>query len=197
VIPEADAIEIVPRVLTDKPPALFQPYAGSNGDVPGFARAGDGYRFHSTGLTHDERGYPVMSVACQERQVRHLVDKVRGARSDIVRFEEDATDDADVVVIAYGITARVARMGVEIARARGVKVGVLRLVVLWPFPEERVRALADRVGAFVVPEINLGQISLEVERCAAGRARVVSVPHAGGGVHDPEAIAEAIVRSPA
>jgi 2-oxoglutarate ferredoxin oxidoreductase subunit alpha len=85
-------------------------------------------------------------------------------------------------------------MAIRIARERGVKVGFIRLVVLWPFPEQRIRDLAEHVRGFVVPEINLGQMVLEVERCAAGLARTQSVPHAGGGVHDPETIVEAIMR---
>ncbi len=99
------------------------------------------------------------------------------------------------MVVTYGITARVARLGIDLARRRGVRVGSLRLVVIWPFPERRIAELADRVGAFVVPEINYGQMVLEVERCAAGRCQVVPVSHGGGGVHDPEAIAGAIVEA--
>jgi 2-oxoglutarate ferredoxin oxidoreductase subunit alpha len=98
-------------------------------------------------------------------------------------------------VVSYGITSRVAQLGVERARQQGVKVGTLRLVVCWPFPEARVRELARGIKAFVVPEINFGQMSLEVERCAAGNAATIGVPHAGGGVHDPEAICQAILRA--
>jgi 2-oxoglutarate ferredoxin oxidoreductase subunit alpha len=195
VIPPAEEIEVVPRALTSLPPDQFLPYRVDGRPVPEFARAGDGYRFHTTGLTHDERGYPVMSADCQQACVTRLVEKIRKSADDIVRFEEADTKGADVVVVAYGITARVARMGIEIARKRRVKVGFLRLVTAWPFPERRVRELAQKVKAFVVPEINLGQMVLEVERCAAGKAAAVAVPHAGGGVHDPEAIAEAIVRA--
>ena len=82
--------------------------------------------------------------------------------------------------------------GIRLAREKGIKVGVLRLVVVWPFPGWRIRELAEKVKAFVVPELNLGQIVLEVERFTAGKANVVSVPHAGGAVHDPEIIANAI-----
>jgi 2-oxoglutarate ferredoxin oxidoreductase subunit alpha len=195
VIPPADEIEIVPRTLTTKSPDQFLPYRVDGRDVPEFARAGDGYRFHTTGLTHDERGYPVMSEECQEQCVRRLVEKIRGNADKIVRFEEEEIDGADVVLMAYGITARVARMGIELARDKGVKVGFLRLIVAWPFPEKLIRELAGQVKAFVVPEINYGQMVLEVERCAAGRASVVLLPHGGGGVHDPETIAEEIVRA--
>ena len=193
VIPAADEIEIVPRTLTSKPPGEYLPYKRNGRTVPEFARAGDGYRFHATGLTHDDRGYPMMSVECQAKTVGHLVNKIRKNADQIVRFEEYDVDGADVVVLAYGITARVARMGIEQAREQGVNVGFIRPIVIWPFPERRIREIAPRVDAFVVPEINFGQISLEVERCAAGQAATVAVTHPGGGVHDPKLICEAIV----
>ena len=195
VIPSAEEIDIVPRRLTEKPPGEYLPYKLNGRVVPEFARAGDGYRFHTTGLTHDERGYPEMTVECQERCVRRLLEKIQHNVEKISWFEEEGTDGADVVVVAYGITSRVARMGVELARKKGVKTGVLRLVVVWPFPEQRIRDLSEKVKAFVVPEINYGQVVLEVERCAAGRASATLVPHGGGGVHDPEDICEAILRA--
>ena len=146
-----------------------------------------------TGLTHDERGYPVIDAKCQASCVGRLLDKIRENRDRIERIEETETDGADVVVISYGITARVANMAAQLARKKGVKVGFLRLVVVWPFPERRIRELARQVQAFVVPEINYGQIVLEVERCAAGEAPAVPVSHPGGGVHDPNVICEAIL----
>ena len=195
VIPDAEEIEVEPRRLTAKPPQEFKPYFTNGGSVPEFARAGDGYRFHTTGLTHDERGYPVMSVDCQESCVHRLLTKIQDHTDEIVRFQEEGTEGAEVVVLAYGITARVARLAVEMAREEGVDAGFLRLVVIWPFPERRLRELARSVKSFVVPEINYGQIVLEVERCAAGHAAVVPVSHGGGGVHDPAAIARAIVEA--
>ncbi len=195
VIPPADQIDVVARKLSDAKPGEYLPYKVNGRPVPDMVRAGDGYRFHTTGLTHDERGYPVMSAATQQLNVQRIIDKIDRNVDDIVRFDEHALDDAEVVVVAYGITARVARMGIDLARRQGVRVGFLRPVVVWPFPEKRIRELADRVKAFVVPEINMGQIVLEVERCAAGRAPAIHVPHAGGGVHNPEAICKAIVEA--
>jgi 2-oxoglutarate ferredoxin oxidoreductase subunit alpha len=194
-IPPAEKIEVVPRAFTKKPPGAYHPYSTDGWPVPEFARAGDGYRFHSTGLTHDERGYPTMSLKAQAALVERLVTKIQGNADRIIRLEEVDTAGADVVVVAYGITARVARMGIELARKKKARVGLLRLITAWPFPEQRIGELAGKVSAFVVPEINLGQMVREVERAAAGRAGVVSVPHAGGGVHEPEVIAEAIVRA--
>ncbi len=193
VIPPAEDIEIVPRRLTGEPPGTYLPYRTNGRDVPEFARAGDGYRFHTTGLTHDERGYPVMSKECQETCVHRLIRKIKDHVDEIVQLEETGMEGADVAVVSYGITSRVARMGVDMARANGVKVGTLHLVTVWPFPEKRIRELAGKVGAFVVPEINYGQVVLEVERCASGRVPVVPVSHGGGGVHDPAAICEAIM----
>jgi 2-oxoglutarate ferredoxin oxidoreductase subunit alpha len=113
-------------------------------------------------------------------------------RDDIIEVVEDEVEGADVVVVAYGISARTAARPVRIAREMGLRVGLIKLVTVWPFAEERIRELAHHIKAFVVPEINLGQIALEVERCSGGEARTILVPHAGGGLHRPDDILEAI-----
>jgi 2-oxoglutarate ferredoxin oxidoreductase subunit alpha len=192
VIPEADRIEVEPRRFTDKPPGEYLPYETNGNDVPLMVAAGQGYRFHTTGLTHDARGYPDMSEGCQDVLVRRLVSKIKDHVDEILILEEEGLDDAECVVLAYGITSRVARGAVALAREAGLKTGLLRLKTVWPFPEKRIAELAERVKGFVVPEINLGQIALEVERCAAGKARTIPVTHAGGGVHTPEIIVQAI-----
>ena len=192
IIPPADRIEIYPRRLTKLPPDQYRPFEANGDLVPGMAHAGQGYRFHVTGLTHDERGYPAMNAEAQDKLIRRLRDKVRNAADRISIIEEERIEDADVVVVSYGITSRVAQRAIEMAREKGIKVGKLRLVVVWPFPEKRVREIARQVKAFVVPELNMGQIALEVERVAAGAARTICVPHAGGTVHRPEDIAQVI-----
>ncbi len=192
IIPPADQLAVLPRRLTKLPPGEYLPYRAGPDLVPDMVAAGLGYRIHSTGLTHDERGYPAMNVAAQKTLVLRLVDKIRRNAPDIIRVEARGLDGADAVVVSYGITSRVARAAVQRAQDEGRRVGELRLITLWPFPETMIRELAAGIRGFVVPEINLGQIVLEVERCAAGKARTVSVPHAGGGVHDPEQIYEAI-----
>ncbi|MFI5091465.1 MAG: 2-oxoacid:acceptor oxidoreductase subunit alpha [Terriglobales bacterium] len=192
VIPPADQIEVVPRKHTRKPVEEYLPYE-TNGDmVPEMAHAGEGYRFHMTGLTHDKRGYPDMTPPTQHKLVTRLVNKVRMAADRIAMFEEEATENADVIVVSYGITSRVAQRAIEMARDRGMKVGKLRLIMAWPFPETKIRQLAARTKAFVVPELNLGQMVREVERAAAGKAKTILVPHAGGTVHHPEDILTAI-----
>jgi 2-oxoglutarate ferredoxin oxidoreductase subunit alpha len=155
-------------------------------------KAGDGYRIHVTGLTHDDRGYPVIDAKTQDWMVRHLIDKIQRNKHKIIEFEEMNLDDADVAVVSYGISSRVAYRAMDLARAEGIKAGMLRLITAWPFCDEKIRELAERVKAFVVVEINFGQMSLEVERCAAGKAGTCLVPHAGGDIHDPDDILEAI-----
>ena len=117
---------------------------------------------------------------------------IRRDRASALGSEEDQLAAADVVVVSYGSTARVAAAGIDGARAKGLKVGGLRLLTVWPFPENRIRQLAKRAKAFVVPEINYGQVVLEVERCVGGQAKTVLVPHMGGDVHDPAVIQKAI-----
>ena len=177
-----------PRVA----PGEYLPYLPDADLVPPMAVAGEGYHFHVTGLTHDERGYPVMTAEAQDKLVRRLVDKIRINRNDIIMYDETQVEDASIIVCAYGISARIAYFAVKQARDAGIRAGLLRLITVWPFAEERIRELALQAEVFVVPEINYGQIVLEVERCAGGKARTMLVPHMGGGVHSPETILEAI-----
>jgi len=192
VIPPADQIELEPRRYTKVPPEEYLPFKPEKDLVPGMVRAGTGYRIHATGLTHDEKGYPVMHWQTQEKLVRRLVEKIRLNAEKIIEFEEEQIEDAEVILLSYGISSRVAIPAIQKARKEGIKVGVVRLVVVWPFPEKRVYQLAKKVKAFVVPEMNYGQMVLEVERAAKGQAEVFLVPHGGGWVHDPEDIYKVI-----
>ena len=183
---------LVTRRRPEVEPEEYLPYRTDGSLIPPMAVAGEGYRFHVTGLTHDERGYPVMTAEAQDRLIRRLVDKIRVNKADIIRYKEIQVEDADVIVCAYGITTRIAQFAVKLARDKGIRAGLLQFITIWPFAEEHIRELSSQAKAFVVPEINYGQIVLEVERCAGDRARAILVPHMGGGVHSPEAILEAI-----
>jgi 2-oxoglutarate ferredoxin oxidoreductase subunit alpha len=192
VIPEINSKELVNRPRPKVAPDKYLPYDSRKGLVTPMALAGEGYRFHVTGLTHDDRGYPVMTAEAQDKLIRRLVDKIRLNIKDITKYEEVNVNDAEVVVVSYGISARIARYAVQKARKEGIKAGLLRLITVWPFADDRIRELASAVKAFVVPEINYGQMVREVERCVAGKAKVRLIPHMGGGVHLPETILEAI-----
>ncbi len=194
-IPKASEIEVVERRWTTKKPGEYRVYAAGADMVPEMVKAGDGYRIHITGLTHDERGYPAMNPATQDTLVRRLIGKIRDNADKLVDVREAGVEGADVVVVSFGITSRVAGAAIEMARHRGVKVGHLRMVITWPFPATRIRELAGKVKAFVVPELNMGQMVLEVERTVAGRTAVLSAPHAGGTVHEPEVILAKIMEA--
>lgn len=193
VIPPPEQLQVTPRRFTQKKPGEFKPFEPVDGLVPEMTQAGAGHRIHVTGLTHDERGYPAMNVATQDRLMKRLIAKIDDNADKIIRLEEKGVDGAEVVLVSYGITSRVAERAAELARAQGVKVGSLRLITAWPFPDKRIRELAPRIKGFVVPELNFGQMSLEVERHAGGACPTRLVPHAGGTVHDPQVIAEAIL----
>lgn len=193
VIPEPEAIEIEARRFTNKKPGDYLPYEYGNDLIPDMTKAGDGHFFHITGLTHDEKGYPVMNWQTQEKLVRRLIEKIRNVADDIVIVEEENMKDAEIVVLSYGITSRVALKAIQMAKEKKLNhIGQMHLKTIWPFPEKRIRELAGKIKAFVVPEMNYGQMVLEVERCAAGKCKSILVPHGGGTVHDPQDIFKAI-----
>ncbi|MDQ7784800.1 MAG: 2-oxoacid:acceptor oxidoreductase subunit alpha [Desulfomonilaceae bacterium] len=192
VIPPRRELTVVERTYPNMPKNDYFPFE-STGSLPApMATAGQGYNVHVTGLTHDERGYPVITDIVQERNVRHIVDKIRKNAEKIIRVEAIGLTDAEVVLTAYGCTARVARQAFENLRDRGHKVGFLRLITVWPFPSNLIRELAPRVRAFVVPEINYGQVAYEVERTAQGKAEVMLMALMGGSIHTPEEIEDAV-----
>lgn len=195
IIPEAGEIAVTPRFYTSRTPQEFRLFQPAGNQAPEMVKAGDGYRFHVTGLTHDERGYPSMNVETQNRMIRRLNDKLKPFSNGRALCETENLEDAEVVVVSYGITSRVAQRALQLARERGIRAGKFRIISAWPFPVNHIRELADRVKAFVVPELNLGQMALEVERAAAGKAAVIPVTHAGGTVHNPEVILNAIVEA--
>jgi 2-oxoglutarate ferredoxin oxidoreductase subunit alpha len=156
------------------------------------AIAGEGYGIHVTGLTHDERGYPVMTAEAHADMVGRLTGKIRRNLRDIVLTESYRLEDAEVAVVSYGVSARSSLAAVDEARAKGIKAGLFRLVTVWPFPEEEIMALASRVRCFVTVELNLGQIHLEVQRCSRGKVPAFLVGHAGGTVIAPESILDVL-----
>ena len=199
VIPPPEEIEILTRPLVAKgelEPDRFRIYRshpdGSPGYVSPMVKAGDGYRIHVTGLTHDERGYPAMNPEANERNVSRIMEKITANHKDIIQVEKEKLRGADVVVVSYGISARTSLWPIEQARKEGLKVGYLRLITVWPFPEEIIAKLAEKVRAFIVPEINMGQISREVERCVKGKAEVIGVNKPGGDILDPRDVLAAI-----
>ena len=158
----------------------FAPYAETDDLVPFMPRPGEGLRAHVTGLTHMADGFPTQKPELASRALQRILDKIERHREQIESFETLETEDADVVIVAIGIVARAARRAVQDLRAEGIKAGLLRPVTLWPFPEAAVRAAAARARRVLVPEMNAGQLVLEVERLAGARGKVVGLNRIDG-----------------
>jgi 2-oxoglutarate ferredoxin oxidoreductase subunit alpha len=192
IIPEREKIVRTERRLPKTKPQEYAPFVPDSDLVPPMANAGDGYHVHISGLTHDQRGYPVITADTHEKLVKRLVDKIRVNAEKIYDWEERQTKDADIVIIAYGITARVVYQAITDARKEGIKVGIFRPKVIWPFPEPRIRELSKTVKSFLVPEINYGQIYLEVRRCVRETSNVLPMNLMGGRIHTPNEILDGI-----
>lgn len=192
VIPPAEEIKILNRKKPTVPPSQYMPFKPAENLVPPMAVFGEGYRFHATGLTHDEDGRPrTESIRVQQKLVQRLCDKIRKNSDKIVQVKEVMMEDAEIAVVAYGIESRAALSAVRKARNEGIKAGLLRLVTLWPFPDKQVAEVAKNTKMLVVPEMNYGQLVREVER-AAKSTPVTFLPKLGEEPHRPEEILEAI-----
>ena len=191
-LPVPESIEIIDRVKPDAPPHWYKPFEDSRTGVPPMANFGEGYRYHITGLTHDEMGFPTSKTDEIKALNERLFRKITLGLKDIQRFENMMTADAEFIIVAYGCVARAAKKAVVDLRKKGVKVGLLRLITLWPFPRRAFEPLAKKVKKFVVPEMNMGQIYREVVRVTAGRAKVVKVSRVDGEMITPQEIVEAL-----
>ncbi|MHB1679288.1 MAG: 2-oxoacid:acceptor oxidoreductase subunit alpha [bacterium] len=166
VIPEKDTLEIIDVKLPDVPPSEYKPYNYTSGKVTPLAPMGEGYRYHVTGLSHGETGFPSAKIEVIQDLQNWLIDKIYNNIKDIEKYEETMTEDADILIIAYGSVARSAKSALSMARAAGIKAGLFRPITIWPFPEERIKELSKKIKKILVPEMNMGQIILEVQRAA-------------------------------
>jgi 2-oxoglutarate ferredoxin oxidoreductase subunit alpha len=169
------------------PPEWYEVYGESPTDVPPLASFGRGYRFHITGLHHDTHGFPTERLDEVQAWIDRVFRKIDNSLDSIVLTESEWTDDMDMLVIAYGCVYRSARQAVKQARARGRRVGLLKLQTIWPFAEAVVEELSNHAERIIVPEMNLGQLALEVERIA-GRTRVRRVNRIDGQIIAPDEI---------
>lgn len=164
-LPRPDELEIIDRERPKGPPGSIRPFgADANDRPPAIPDFGTGYRYHITGLFHDETGFPSTNPQMTQRETERLVNKVEVHRDEMSYVEYLYVDDAEVVVVSYGCTGRSARAAVKAARARGLKVGLLRLITIWPFQEQVITAVAEKCSRFVVAELNLGDVANEIRR---------------------------------
>ena len=168
-----DHVDVYPRRQPKKTRAEgYEPFTPDEDLVPNVADFGKGYHIHVTGLIHDDTGFPVGSPAITEQSIRRLHEKIDRAGEEIIHTECSFMDDAEYAVVAFGGTARTAYEAVRAARARGEKVGLVRLITIWPFADKAIAALAQKVKGILVAEMNYGQIVGEVRRAAAGACPV-------------------------
>jgi len=191
VIPTPDKIHVVSRIRPTKISPDFIPFPYDQ-DFPAMAMAGHGFHVNVDSLTHDERGYPSLDNSVSERMLDHLTGKILNHADEIVETEEYRTDDAEVIIIAYGSTSRSALRVVKEARQKEKKVGLVRLITPWPFPTKKIEALGEQVRAMIVPEINYGQIEHVVREFAS--CPVIGVHHPAGALIPPQKIDSALER---
>lgn len=167
-LPAAASVPQVERRWASGPPESFQPYAADDDGVPAMARPGAGYRTHTTGLTHGENGFPSQKPEVVARNQTRLQTKLARNRNRHEAFETVRCEDAEILLVAIGVSSRAARRAVGLARQRGVKAGLFRPITLWPFPEAALRTVAAGSRVVLVPEMNAGQLRMEVERVVRG-----------------------------
>ena len=193
VMKKLDPTQLVNRKRPNVVPEKFIPYlADPKDDLPCMASFGDGYRWHVTGLTHNDWGFPTNNPEEIEKKMKRLMRKIDRFRDDIVEYETAFTDDAEILVLAYGSVARSSLSAVNEARSRGIKAGFFRPVTLWPFPDKEVEKLARKIKTIIVPELNCGQMVLEVERAVHGRSKVVAQSLVDGELFKPDQIFKVI-----
>ena len=192
VFPEKGELEVIDRTAPSVSPEQYKPYDAKFGDVPPLAAFGSGYRFHVTGLNKAEDGFPTTKASLVQAEEERQVRKVDANVDDIVKFEEYLLDDAEVAIVAFGSTSRSARFAVNEARKQGIKAGLFRIKTFWPFPDKQLKALSSKVKAFITPEMNLGMCTVEVQRCAEGKAPVHGIFRVDGEPINPGQILDKI-----
>lgn len=155
-------------------PEDFKAYATDDSLVPAMPPFGSGYRWHVTGLIHDETGFPKGTPGATVESTNRLHDKLYNNLDDIVEVENFKMDDAEYAIVAFGGAARAVYEAVNMARAEGIKVGLVRPITIWPFAEKQMLALAAKVKHIMVHELNYGQYVEEVQRVVAGKVPVTS-----------------------
>jgi 2-oxoglutarate ferredoxin oxidoreductase subunit alpha len=181
------------RKWASGPADAFQPYAAGEDGVPAMPRPGSGYRCHTTGLIHAESGFPTQNPEAVERNLGRLLTKLDRHRETIDAWESVACEDADVLVVAIGISARAAARAVAGCRRQGMRAGLFRPITLWPFPEQPLQRAAANAHTVLVPELNAGQLRLEVERILGGDVAVAGLSRIDGNPIDPADIAQCVV----
>lgn len=194
VVPDEKDMELIDRVPATIDKKKFVPFTNSQtrkSKVPDFPTFGTGYRTYVTGLTHNEKGFPATDKQPDhERLVNRITSKITDDRDKLVFLDRYNLDDAKIAFVTYGASARPAESAMEMGRNKGIKVGMLRLKIVWPFPDKEITELAKQVDKIIVPEMNLGQIVHPIKEFCEGHCEVISAPKIGGEMHYPSELFE-------
>lgn len=193
VLPEKHEIEVWNRVKPDVPPEQYLPYQETESDIPPFVSFGEGYRFHVTGLVHDQTGFPTNNSVQIDRLLRRINRKIDRYRDEIIEIDEEKDEGAKIGIFAYGSSSRSARRAMIWAREKGIKIHFIRPKVIWPFPDKEVKAMGQAVDYIIVPELNLGQIAHEVEWAVRCECEVVKINRIDGEPINPQQIFDVIL----
>ena len=193
-LPRLEEVEVIDRIKPNMPPDWYIPYEDNSRGVPPMSVFGDGYRYHVTGLVHDVRGFPTERQDEITAFMGRIFRKITQHLLDIQQIEEEMTQDAEVLVIAYGCVSRSARRAVREARERGVKAGLIQLITLWPFPRQAVEPVLRRARVALVPELNMGQMSREIKRISQGATRIETLNRVDGNLITPGEILTRLIK---
>jgi 2-oxoglutarate ferredoxin oxidoreductase subunit alpha len=191
-LPSYDKVTKIDRIKPNMPPEWYIPYENNLTGVPAMASFGEGYRYHITGLVHDEKGFPTSKPQEVQDNLSRLFRKIEKGFREICITKYHYMDDADYVIIAYGSVVLSSLSAIEILRERGIKAGLMELKTLWPFPRFAIEKLLPGVKAFLVPEMNMGQIYREVVRVSGGKVEVKKFNKIIGELITPEEIVKAM-----
>ncbi|MGB7292281.1 MAG: 2-oxoacid:acceptor oxidoreductase subunit alpha [Thermodesulfobacteriota bacterium] len=191
--PKLSEIVIKSRKKPTVAPENYLPYKPADDGVPLLANFGKGYMFHITGLDHDWSGFPTNDPKIIEDLITRLTKKIEMGKDEISHWEEYMLEDAETAIVAYGSVARSAKLAVNRARDLGKKVGLLKLITIWPFPTDQIKRQLNGVRKIFVPEMNLGQVVLEVERAMGGKADVIPINRVNTELISPDEIVESII----
>jgi 2-oxoglutarate ferredoxin oxidoreductase subunit alpha len=193
ILPPSKSIEVTNR---RKPKPNEKAFFGPE-EIPPMPSVGEGFNVVVTGSTHNEYGIRFTADSTVHKQlVKRLADKIQNHAEEIADVETYNVDDCQIGIVAFGCTSRAIYEAVEIAEAKGIKTGYIRLKTIWPFPEKAVKNLAETAEKIIVPEMNLRQIFYEVQRVANGLAEVIPLNKIGGGeLITPEELFEKIQES--
>ena len=186
-LPEPGSLEVLSR-KRPKPDRNqhYVPFRTTRpGDIPVIPDVGTGFHCHTTGLIHDETGFPTIEPENVSALIDRLHEKIESRKEEICLVEKRKTEDAQVLLCSFGASSRTCFQVVSDMRSKGKRVGAISLKTLWPFPDHVFRQLPQSVRSIIVCEMNKGQIIREIERICCGKYKVIGVNNCSGQMIGP------------